>query len=463
MRICVLSLLLLATLASGILNAAVPVPEKLSLQDAVRIALGGNPTLKQAEESYLSSESELRIASIKATYSVGSEAMVEDTPERSGVTGRIFGSVDYANLLGTKASLDISPYGMGSDRGSVGLSVRHPLIGGKGPLSEKANVVLGRKTAVAIQDKEFYRSRQAIVVGVIDAYYQAVLARERIKVQERAVQISETAYNEARQRLDEQLVTGLEVTRAETSLAQTKDALNLQQQSARGALDRLMIAMGLGIGETPELTDGIPEVSLELPDLSTAIKTALANRAELAVYDERLLDQERQLAVAKDQLRPRVDAVIGYRSQNKDAGSISTSLFDLGSLNAGLEVSFPLDKTARVEERDTAARSLEVLKEMRSYRADQIVEEVRRAYRNRQAAEASLAIYSQNLDVARDQLSLAQQMVEEGLGSNREVLDAQNALTRVESGVLSAKTDLYLASIDLLYAMGEDLSTVVLK
>jgi outer membrane protein TolC len=224
-----------------------------------------------------------------------------------------------------------------------------------------------------------------------------------------------------------------------------------------------MIAIGVGIGQTPELVDGIPEAGPEVQELSTAIKTALSNRAELFVYDERMSSQERALAMAQDQLRTKLDAVIGYRSENEDEGAISGSLLDAGSLTAGFEVSIPLDKTIIKEDRDTTARNLEVLKEMRAYRADQVVEEVRRAYRNRQAAEASLSIYSQNLQAAQNQLYLAQRMVEEGEGSNREVLDAQNALTRVESGVLSAKTDLYLAGIDLLYAMGEDLSTVVLK
>lgn len=463
MRIYVILLLLLAAAASRCVYAQDAALTRLSVVDAVSLALGENPTLKQSKEGYLSSLSNLRIANVQTTYRVGGETQVEDTPSSSGLAGRVFGSADYTNLLGTEVSLDLTPYGLGSERGSVGLSIRQPLIGGRGRLSQKSDLVLGAKSSVAIQDKELYRSRQATVVGVVDAYYQAVLATERIKVQERAVQIAEKAYGDAQKRLEARLVTGLEVSRAETNLAQTRDALNLQQESARGALDRLMIAIGQGIGQTPELSDGIPDATDDPPDLGTAINTALANRAELAVYDARLAEQERSLDIANDQLRPRVDAVIGYRSQSESEGMMSSGLLDAGSLTAGFEFSIPLDKKIRVEERDSTARNLEVLKEMRGYRADQIVEEVRRAYRAVQAAETSLGIYSQNLEAAKNQLYLAQRMVEEGEGSNREVLDAQNALTRVESGVLSAKTDLYLAGIDLLYAMGEDLSTVVLR
>ncbi len=455
--------MLMATLASGVLHAADAPPEKLSLTDAVSMALGENPNLKQSEESYLSARSELRIANVEATYGVGSETQMEESPNTSGLSGRVFGSLNYFNRLGTEASLDVSPFGMGSQRGSIGLSIRHPLAGGRGRLSDKANLVLGAQSASAVQSRQFYQSRQATVSAVIDAYYQAVLATERIKVQEKAVKIAEEALDGAKKRLDARLVTGLEVSRAETNLAQTKDALNLQHQTARGAVDRLMIAVGVGVGRTLELTDGIPESGLNVVDLGTAIDTALQNRSELAVYDWRLSDQERRLAVAEDQMRPRVDAVIGYRSQNESTGAISTSLFNSGSLTAGFEVNLPLDRVTRVEERDTTARGIEVLKELRAYRADQIIEEVRRAYRSLDATQTSLSIYSQNLQAANEQLYLAQRMVLEGLGSNREVQDAQNSLTRVESGLLAAKTDLYLAGVELMYAMGEDLSTVVLK
>ncbi len=89
-----------------------------------------------------------------------------------------------------------------------------------------------------------------------------------------------------------------------------------------------------------------------------------------------------------------------------------------------------------------------------------IAQQVRNAYRQVEASKNSLDIYSQNLDVAQKNLSYAERMVEEGESDNRNVLDAQDALTQVETGILSAKTNLYLAHIDLKYAMGEDLTTI---
>ena len=43
------------------------------------------------------------------------------------------------------------------------------------------------------------------------------------------------------------------------------------------------------------------------------------------------------------------------------------------------------------------------------------------------------------------------------------MIEAQQALTEADSSLLSAKTDLYLAAIDLKRVMGEDLTTMEFK
>ncbi len=295
---------------------------------------------------------------------------------------------------------------------------------------------------------------------MIRAYYGAVQAQERVKIEEKALRLIEQAAEYARRREEARLARGIDVSRAEVQVAQTKDRLNVQRESARAAVDRLMLAIGLGIGETPELTDPVPEVNPVVPDLDEAIDTALANRTELFVYNERIANQERRLAIAEEELRPELNAVASFHSTDSDEGLISGSTFDLGYTTVGVELNIPLDRRISREERDIAARGLDILSEQRAFRTEEIAEEVRSAYRSFEATSTSLDIFSQNLEVAQQNLHIAERMVEEGEGDNRDVLSAQEALTGVESGIISAKTDLYLAIIDLKYAMGEDLTTM---
>ncbi|MDO8588193.1 MAG: TolC family protein [Armatimonadota bacterium] len=438
-------------------------PAKLSVAEAVAAALGENAGLKQAEESRLSSLSRLRIAGLNTTFGAGGYTGVERSFGDSTVSANLGGDLTYKNLSGTEASVNLSPFGLGNLRSSMNLSLRSPLMRGKGRLSDKSNLVLGARSDASVQDKELYLTRQSTALGVVEAYYQAVLERERVKVRERALAIAREVADGARKRADAGLVAEIEVSRAELRVARTRDELNLQNQAARGAMDRLMLAIGAGVGHGPELTDAISDAGVEAPGLGDAVKTALSNRGELGISDEQLSEKARELAMAKDRLRPGLDVVAGYNSAGDFGGLTAGSIFGESDARMGLDLVFPLDKRVTKEERDTASRQLNVLHTVRNFQMEQIAEQVRRAYRSLEAARASLEILDQNSKVAEENLGLAQRMVDEGLVSNRETLEAQESLTEVESGLLAAKTNVYLANLSLRYAMGEDITAVVSK
>ncbi|MDD3926388.1 MAG: TolC family protein, partial [bacterium] len=318
----------------------------------------------------------------------------------------------------------------------------------------RADALADAVSSRLIREHQLFMARQTAVSGVIDAYFSAVLATEEIKVQERALAIAQEAADGARKRAEAGLVAEIEVSRAEIRVARTKDELNRKVQGARTATDKLMLAIGEGLGRSPELTTAVPEIAESFPDVDQAVIMAREGSVQLKIYDQRLQDNRRDLDISMDKLKPSLDAVVSYNSGN---GSSAGSIFDDTSLVAGLQFSVPLDKRILREEKDGTARDLNLLKELRSFEADQVAGNVRAAYRARETADNTLRILGQNLETARENLRLAQRMVEEGLSSNRDVLEAQEALMTVESGLLAARLNFYLAGINLRKAMGEDL------
>lgn len=440
------------------------VPAKLTVADAVGIALGIHPNLKQAEESRRASQASLRIAGYSTSLNMGSNTSLNRAGSNSDINSLVFSKLSYENLMGTTASLDMSPLGIGTKRGGLGVSLRQALRKGSGILSDKGLALQSAKSDLTVESKQLFLSRQSTVQGVVEAYYQAVMAREEVKVREQAVTFAEQAADGWRKREQEGMAAGIDVARSDIQVSQTKNALNSQQRTARNALDQLMIAIGGGIGETPELIDSVPAVDTSsVPTLADAVKTALDNRPELAVSDERVAEQQRQLSHAKDQLRPQLDLVAGFNGSGDSEGLISRSILDSGLFTGGLEYSLPLDRRVTQENSDTAARQLEVLRNLRLYQMDQITEQVRAAYRKIESARASLQILNENESQAQANLKIANRMMEEGEGSSRDVLDAQQALTEVQSSLLSANTDLYLANVELKRSMGEDLTQMGFK
>ena len=456
-----LAILLLA--GSGAAWAEPVVPANLSLADAVALALDVSVGLKSAQEARRSAQSQLRIAEFKTTYDIGADMSLERTPDQSRLSNLIFSGFSYKSLAGTEGTLSLSPFAQGSRRNSLQLSLSHPLVRRTGPLSEKAELVRRAHSRLSIESRELYRSQQSMVLSVVRAYYAAVKAQEEVKIQERALALVEETAKRASKLEEARLVPGIDVYRAEVQVAQTKDRLNLQRESARAAGDELMLAIGVGVGQTPELTDTLPEANLAAPALEEAIEEALANRPELFTYDERLTDRERELAIARDELRTGLDLVASFSSYNLESGFVSGSLFDQGSITTGLQFRFPLDRRILHEERDTAERQLGILREERSFQVEEIADDVRSAYRALEATSTSLDIYSQNLEVAKKNLYIAERMFEEGEGDNRDVLEAQEDLANVESNITSAKINLFLAMMALKHATGQDLRMMVSK
>jgi hypothetical protein len=64
----------------------------------------------------------------------------------------------------------------------------------------------------------------------------------------------------------------------------------------------------------------------------------------------------------------------------------------------------------------------------------------------------------ESLKVAKQSLTAARRMVEEGLRTNLYVLDSQDDVTRDETALVTSKIDYYLALVRLRLAIGLDIS-----
>lgn len=436
------------------------IPSKLTIKEAVALALKNHPRLKEAESDYLGALSTLRVASLRTSLDFGSEASLERYPGERELSNRVFGSFGFTSLSGTEARVDLSPFGLGSKRGSIAISFRQPLLKGRGSLSEKYDRWASARNQVVIRDRQLYQVRQDTILRVVSAYFRAVNEREQVKVQEKAVEIAQRVADAARRKAEAGYAAGIEATRAELRVADVKNQLQIQQQAAKSALESLMLAIGAGVGQTPELVDSVPEEMPEVPTLEEALDKALKNRPDLTISEIQIEEQERLLAIAKDQLRPGLDVVAEFNSVSTGEGLISGSALESGTLIAGVQYRVPLDKRALIEEQTTTQRNLEILKKLRQYQLESIAEEVGQAYRTYQSEKTSLAIYTNNLKTAQENLMLANRMMEEASGTNRDVLDAQAALTQTEANIISARTGLYLAILNLKNAMGEDLGAM---
>jgi outer membrane protein TolC len=473
-----------------------PVPAQLSLRDSIRLAMTHNANLRQSYTNVENARSRL-LTTAQVNQTMLESGMTHATGRNADGTLNTVGSTysqDFVNGTSLSVTGALPWIDTRNAGGQAGLELALPLMKGRGRSSDKQIAINQSAIAFDQQQLQYFISRQDLVERVNRAYFNALRAQQGIVVQRQAVDIAQKATDDAQKRLDAGLITEIDVTRAKIQLSSAREALVNQEAAFRDALDSLVLLLGLPVGATPQLTDTVPDVatvgspipmtpapasavrtasnetapspgaggpeppaeSAATPDVAAAIREALANRPELKLRQLELADAEVQKAAARNRKKPRADLTANLSTLGLSlltgggVGGLLTSVF-------GLRLSAPVNKVALREDEATANRNITQLQRMEELDRQEIVDEVRSLVRAQETSKSNIDLLTENLKVAEQSFRLAQRLIEEGLADNRNLLDAQSALTNTQSSLISAKIDYAVTSVSLRRALGEDL------
>jgi outer membrane protein TolC len=177
---------------------------------------------------------------------------------------------------------------------------------------------------------------------------------------------------------------------------------------------------------------------------------ALESRPDLRLADLSIEDREAVVRIARSLRLPALDLFADWTRQRNG--------LEERSWLVGLDLSVPIASRSLTEAVHQASWDLLVSKQAKEELKQQIVSDVRRQVRAAEAARANVDIAAKGLEVANRSLFIAQRMVEEGLGTNRDVLDAQDEIRRSESQLATSKINYYLALVRLRVAVGQDVT-----
>lgn len=432
-----------------------PVPARLSVKECLNLALEHNNDYKHSLISVANAESRLRATSQLHHMQFDTNLGFTHATDRGNSWASNFGpsfTLSQPNGAGFTSTALVPGYNSAREDGQASLEYTLPLIRGRGRGSETRAQLVQARVETDTSRLQHFENEQDLIERVVQAYYNAVRDQALLKVAQQTVANADQATTYAQKLLDAGLNTEIEVTRAQLRLSQTRQALNRQQQSYRTALDALVLVLGLPVGAQPELTDTIEYTYTPVSE-ATAVETALQNRPELGLIKLSQTDAEVQLALAETRKKPQADARFNFSSLGFalfGGGGIAKVLTSL----LGLHVSVPVKERGLQENLAQAARNRDILDEDYEFRRQQIVNEVRNQVRSAETARENIDLLTANLEVAKKSVHIAQRRIEEGLDTNRDLLDAQASQAETESGVLSAKVDYFLTMIALRRAMG---------
>jgi outer membrane protein TolC len=302
---------------------------------------------------------------------------------------------------------------------------------------------------------ESRNARDLVVLVVTDLYLRAVTAANRIAAVQTQVTTAESLLKLANDLHTAGATAGIDVIRAQVQVRAERQRLIAAETDLAKQKLQLVRAIGIPAAQSVELSDtdaAVPRADLTLEQ---ALERAAASRTD---YQAALA---RVRAAESDQRAARADALPTLRV-NADYGALGPSAGDARrTYSVSGTVQLPLFDAGRRESRivETGA----ALRQRQAEAADleeRIAVEVRTAFLDVEAAEQQLAVSREQVDLANQELALAQTRFTAGVTSNLEVIQAQDEVAAATENQMASAYAFNAAKAALARTLGSTVDAV---
>lgn len=294
-------------------------------------------------------------------------------------------------------------------------------------------------------------TQDTIILNVKQAYYNVLQARRNRDVAADVIKQFQLHLDQAKGFYDVGTKARIDVIKAEVDLSNAQ--LDLINKDNAFKIAWVTLKNVMGVPDAPEGTYSIEEkLTFEKYEvtLEEAARHALEKRPDYKSAIARKQAAEMNIGLARSGYYP---ILSGNAAYNRSGESVSET--EKG-WSAGVVLTVPLFNGFLTSHQVAEARAnLYVVRANEESLRQQIMFEVRQAYLNLLAAEASIATAQLAADQARENLDLANGRYAAGVGSPIEVSDAFATYVTAQANYTSALSNYKIAQANIVKAMGE--------
>jgi outer membrane protein TolC len=304
------------------------------------------------------------------------------------------------------------------------------------------------RTHEQVAATDYQSSRDLVIRSIASLYLNAQSTAALVQSAESRVSTSQALLKIANDQHDAGVATGLDVLRAKVQLTNDQQALLNAQNTAQQALLSLARNIGLDLSNIPQLAEPLTFHPVQPPDVTEAVRSALADRADYVSLRQQHDEQTELHKASQARLMPQLSVGGNFGGSGRTLGGIAA----VGALQGQMTIHlFDRDRTGELQEINSRLQRLDSqMSDMRR----QIEEEVREALLNLDAAKNEVSVARDGLTLSQQELDLARVRFQAGTSSNIEVVTAQDSLTRAQQNEVTALTEYVYAKIALAYALG---------
>lgn len=377
-------------------DSNVDIGTKLTLQEAVDLALEHNLDLKIQRTEVEDAEQALRIAkadfdpelssNASSNYSLSPRSSTQ--LDGSAQPERRAASLDagLSKKLETGATIGLQSEILDRSKTNSSFTTLNPEFNSalrlqiRQPLLKNAGFEYNL-SPIRIAELRIDESNQQLLTSLLETlretenrYWAVVAAEEERKILDSSIELAELILEEASERKKEGLATQTDVLEAQASLAERQELLLSAEANVETNRDQLYALLGLIRIADPYAAefDGLPkhpDVELKC-DPKASFERARQFAPSLRIAEIRKRVSEEEVGRQRNQLRPQLDLVFSTGALGRDGsfGGAHSSLRNVDGhfWDAGFEVSIPLGnraERARLRQSENALERAELTEE----------------------------------------------------------------------------------------------------
>lgn len=292
--------------------------------------------------------------------------------------------------------------------------------------------------------------REQTVLLVVSQYLGGLRAAANVREARSRADLAQALYDQALELQKEGVGTGLDTLRANVQLQNEKQRLIVAQTQQEISLYGLARLLNLDPRQRLELADEMGFSEAAQLDLARSLELALANRPEMKSLERREQMHYAQKRAASEARLPRVNVGGEWAYQGVSASTA------IPSYRYQVSVDLPLFTGGRLRsERVKAELELKKIAREKEELRSQIALEVKTALAQLGAARHEVEVANLGVTLARQEVSQAQERFLAGVANNIEVISAQDALARANDNQIDALYRYNQARADLARATGQ--------
>jgi outer membrane protein TolC len=341
------------------------------------------------------------------------------------------------------------------------LTVTQPLLKGFGRAYNTAQIRIAQKES-EVEELLLADRVEEILAAVENSYWELVYAIRSVEIAKEALDLAGSFLGVAESRLRAGAGIRVDVLEAQAARANREADLYSAENAVKDAEDLLRTLLRLT--ETPEMwaasiePGGVPEVLPETPQLDSCLELAVEKRRDHRVLKLQIEEGDISIQAAKRDMLPSLDLFATYARSGlaEDPGPAYKLTWNenFREYTYGVQFNYPLGNHGARAGYDRATLTRDQARVSLRRLEDQIVKDVRTAWRRLSTELRRAAATREAERLAEQKLADMQSRYEAGRATSTDVFDFQEDLTRARVEVARAKINALEAATALLRGMG---------